>query len=56
VVRDRLEEILQAAEEIETVSMAALDECEFTDEDERLSYIRTQATEIIEKVSALLGY
>lgn len=56
MIQDRLEEILQAAEEIEAASGASLEDCGFINEEERLAFIKTQATEIINKVSILLGY
>lgn len=45
-----LEEILQAAKEIETASESTLNACGFTNEEERFSFIKEQA-EMIERLS-----
>lgn len=54
MVLDKLEEILQAAEEIETSSTATLDACGFSDEGERLAFIHEQARIITQLAEQLL--
>jgi hypothetical protein len=56
VDRYKLEEVLQAAEEIESASSASLDSCGFSSEEERLAFIKAQARDIVDKVSLILGY
>ncbi len=55
-IQDKLVEIYQAAEEIESASDASLSCCGFANEEERATFIRTQAAEIMELAAILLGY
>jgi endonuclease III len=55
-IKERLDEIMQAAEEIETATDAPLESCDLDNESERIGFIKSQAAEIIRIVSILQGY
>lgn len=55
-VQDKLEAIMQSAEEIESASDATLDCCGFQNEDERLAFIKAHAADIVRRSAILLGY
>lgn len=55
-IQDKLVEILQAAEEIDSASNATLDCCGFSNEAERLAFIKAQAADILTLAAVLLGY